>query len=65
MPTTATTTEQKIADAMRRVASTLRSQRDAGERSASVSLNDFTEAFLMVADEIDPGVRIIDHPDLM
>lgn len=48
------TPEEKIADAMRRLAAKLQKQWDDGERSSTLDLDDLTETLLAIADEIDP-----------
>ena len=46
--------EQKVADAMRRLAAKLQKQWDSGKRSSHIDLYDLTETLLAIADELDP-----------
>jgi hypothetical protein len=52
--TVATTSEQRVADAMRKVVLALERAWDNGERSSEFSIWDAKEAFLAIADELDP-----------
>jgi hypothetical protein len=52
--TAATTSEQRIADAMRKVVLAMERAFDDGERSSDFTIWDAKEAFLAIADELDP-----------
>lgn len=46
--------EQKVADAMRKLAAKLEKQWDEGKRSRQIGLGDLTETLLVIAEELDP-----------
>lgn len=54
MSKTEKTAEQKIADAMRKLAAKLQGDFDKGKRSRFINLNDLTETLLVIAEDIDP-----------
>ena len=49
-----TTTEERIADAVRAVAIKLENAIDQGHRSARIDAHDLLETLLALADELDP-----------
>lgn len=52
-----TTSEQKLADALREVALRLEHALDSGRRSQRLTAGDLLQTLLSVADELDPPTR--------
>ncbi|HBN78460.1 MAG TPA: hypothetical protein DD473_22145 [Planctomycetaceae bacterium] len=56
MTTSPHTSEERIADVLRLVASRLELAVDSGRRSMRIDANDLLETLLAVADELDPPI---------
>lgn len=59
---TPTTSEQRIADALRDVALRLEHALDSGRRSQRLTAEDLLQTLLSVADELDPPIREATRP---